>query len=129
MKKRFLSPETVSKPIGNYSHAVEINGANRQLFISGQIPENIDGEIPADFEGQCETVWNNISEILNSAGMSFENIVKITTFLTDASHAAQNGEIRRKYLGGLQPALTVVVVQTLNSKWLLEIEAVAVAEI
>ncbi len=129
MKKRFLSPDTVSKPNGNYSHAVETSGANRQLFISGQIPENIDGEVPANFEAQCGIVWNNISEILKSAEMSFENIVKITTFLTDKNQAAQNGEIRRKFLGDLRPALTVVVVQTLDSRWLLEIEALAVAEI
>ncbi len=60
--------------------------------------------------------------------MSFENIVKVTTYLTNPNQAIRNGEMRRKFLGKLQPALTVVVVQTLNPKWLLEVEAIAVAE-
>jgi 2-iminobutanoate/2-iminopropanoate deaminase len=128
MKKISLNPETVTKPSGNYSHAIEVKNGNRQLFISGQIPENLDAEIPTDFESQCEIVWNNIYEILKSANMSFENLVKVTTFLTNPSQAEKNGEIRRKFLGNLQPALTVVIIQTLNPKWLLEIEAIAFAE-
>ena len=60
--------------------------------------------------------------------MSLENIVKITTYLTNPNQAGRNGEIRRKFLGKLQPTLTVIVVHTLNPKWLLEIEAIAVAE-
>ena len=128
MKKTFLNPATIPKSDGGYSQAIEIKGKIRHLYISGQIPENINGEIPLHFNAQCEIVWNNISEILKSGEMSFENIVKITTYLTIRNQAIRNGEIRRRFLGTLQPALTVVVVQTLNPKWLLEIEAIAVAE-
>jgi 2-iminobutanoate/2-iminopropanoate deaminase len=128
MKKTSLNPETIPPPEGNYSHAIEVKGNFRQLFISGQIPEKIEAEIPGDFESQCEIVWRNIGEILRSAGMDFEHLVKVTTYLTNRNQAERNGEIRRKFLRDLQPALTVVVVQTLDPKWLLEIEAIAVAE-
>ncbi len=128
MRISYQNPKTVPAPAGNYSQAVEVSGKARHLFISGQIPETSGGEVPADFESQCETVWNNIREILKASGMSFENLVKVTTYLTDVKHSSISSEIRQRNLGNVRPALTVVVVQTLNSAWLLELEAVAVAE-
>lgn len=128
MKIEFVNPETVLAPDGNYSHAVEISGHWRQLYISGQIPETHGAQVPADFESQCRIVWQNIAEILKAADMSFSNLVKVTTFLADRNYAAVNGRIRREFLGDLRPALTVVVVETLDRRWLLEIEAIAVAD-
>lgn len=128
MKITQHNPKTVPASAGNYSQAIEVNGKARLLFISGQIPETIGGEVPKDLESQCETIWNNIHEILKASGMSFTNLVKVTTYLTDAKHSQITGDIRRRKLGNLRPALTVVVVQTLDSAWLLEIEAIAVAE-
>ncbi len=122
------NPETVSPPLGGYSHGVEVKSGARYLFISGQIPETSSGEVPPDFESQCELIWSNIGEILKTSGMKFENLVKVTTYLTAADQAERNSQIRRKILGNLQPALTVIVVQTLESKWLLEIEAIAATE-
>ena len=95
------------------------------LFISGQIPELADGAVPADFDGQCRAVWRNILAVLASANMTVLNLVKVTTFLTHQDQADANGRIRREVLGTSRPALTVVVVQTLESQWLLEIEAIA----
>jgi len=119
------NPPTVSAPIGSYSHGVEIRNPKRLLFISGTIPEAPDGQIPPTFEAQCDVVWDNISAILQSAGMGIENVVKVTTFLTHADQVPSNGEIRRKRLGNHRPALTVIIAQTLDSAWLLEIEAIA----
>ncbi len=121
------NPETISPPMGGYSHGVEIRGG-RTLYISGQIPERRDGQVPPDFEGQCEAVWNNIREVLKASGMGFGNLVKVTTFLTHPDQAESNGMIRRRLIGDVRPALTVVVAQTLQSQWLLEIEAVAVKD-
>jgi 2-iminobutanoate/2-iminopropanoate deaminase len=127
MNRMEINPETVSLAVGGYSHAVEVRGPSRLLFISGQIPEAPDGSTPSGFAEQCELVWRNIGAVLAEAGMSYQNLVKVTTFLTHAEQAEQNSEIRRKHLGTLRPALTVVVVETLDSKWLLEVEAIAVA--
>lgn len=124
----YLNPETVSKPEGGYSHGVEVKGAVKQLYISGQIPEGPDGAVPTGFEQQCEMVWRNISEILKAGGLNLGNIVKVNTYLTDRGQIEKNGEIRRKYLGELRPALTVVIVQTLDPIWLLEIDVIAVSK-
>ena len=127
MNRKEINPDTMAAAVGGYSQAVEVSRSSRLLFISGQIPEGAGGFVPTSFEEQCEQVWRNIRDVLTSASMSYENLVKVTTFLTDKDQAAQNSEIRRKHLGTLRPALTVVVVQTLQSEWLLEVEAIAVA--
>lgn len=125
MKTRTHAPDSVPSPIGNYSQGLELPAGSRLLFISGQIPETLDGEIPDAFEDQCRLVWDHILSILRSAGMSAANLVKVTTFLTDREHAEANSRIRRERLGSHAPALTVMVAQTLDPRWLLEIEALA----
>src|SRR3712207_5659672 len=92
------NPQTVSPPSGGYTHGLEVVKASRLLFISGQIPAKADGEVPEDFAGQCEAVWTNIEAVLNSAGMSVENLVKVTTFLTDRQYATPNREVRQRHL-------------------------------
>ena len=119
------NPEAISAPSGGYSHAVEIGPGARWLYISGTIPERPDGVVPDGFTAQCDAIWDNIEAILASADMSIANLVKVTTYLTDRAQAAPNREIRTRRLQGHKPALTVVVLQTLDADWLLEIDAVA----
>jgi 2-iminobutanoate/2-iminopropanoate deaminase len=121
------NPRSLSAPIGNYSQGMEVNPGSRYLFISGQIPELPDGSVPASFEEQCHAIWDNILAVLASANMQPEHLVKVTTFLTHADQAAINSQIRQSRLGAVQPALTVIVAQTLEPRWLLEIEAIAAA--
>jgi enamine deaminase RidA (YjgF/YER057c/UK114 family) len=85
----------------------------------------LDGEVPPGFEDQCNLVWDHILSILRSAEMSAPNIVKVTTFLTRREDVEANSRIRRERLGAHSPALTVVIAQTLDPRWLLEIEALA----
>jgi enamine deaminase RidA (YjgF/YER057c/UK114 family) len=122
-------PASVSAPRGGYTHGLEIGSGARLLFISGQIPEAVDGTVPSSFDSQCRAAWSNIVATLASAGMTVNNLVKVTTFLTRQDQAEANGAIRREVLGAHRPALTVVVVQTLESQWLLEIDAIAAGDI
>lgn len=119
------NPATVHPPAGGYSMGLEVTQHRRLLFISGQVPENSDGTVPEGFEAQCEAAWRNVKEVLAAAGLGVAHLVKVTTFLTDRNQLVANRIIRRAVLGDHQPALTVVVVQTVDSKWLLEIEAIA----
>ncbi len=122
------NPDSVPSPVGNYSLGLELPAGSRILFISGQIPEALDGEIPKTFEDQCNLVWDHILAILRSADMTAANLVKVTTFLTRREDTDANSRIRRKRLGSHAPALTVIVAQTLDRRWLLEIEALASTE-
>jgi 2-iminobutanoate/2-iminopropanoate deaminase len=124
---RFHNPDSVPAPEGGYSHGLEIAAGQRLLFISGQIPAWPDGSVPPDFEGQCRAAWANVLAVLASAGLGPDHLVKVTTYLTDRAQADANGRIRREHLGIHRPALTVIVAQTLEPQWLVEIEAIAAA--
>jgi 2-iminobutanoate/2-iminopropanoate deaminase len=119
------NPATVHPPASGYCMGLEVKQHRRLLFISGQVPERTDGSVPEGFEAQCEQSWRNVVAVLAAAGLGVEHLVKVNTFLTDRSQLVTNRAIRSKMLGDHQPALTVVVVQTVDSKWLLEIEAIA----
>ena len=97
------------------------------LFISGQIPETTEGQVPSGFAAQAELVWHNVIAQLKAGGMGVENLVKVTTFLSSREHAVANREARSKALGSHAPALTVVITGIFDEKWLLEIEAIAAA--
>ena len=125
MQVKRHAPPTISPPIGNYSHAVEVPGGTRLLFISGQVPERLDGTVPDGFDLQCEAAWANVLAALGAAGLGPEHLVKVTTYLTDPDQAEANSRIRRALLGEARPALTVIVAQTIDPVWLLEIEAIA----
>ena len=119
------NPETVHAPSSGYSMGLEFSQHRRLLFISGQVPENSDGSVPEGFEAQCEQAWRNILAVLAAAGLGVAHLVKITTFLTDRSQVVANRAVRHKMLQGNEPASTVMIAQTVDGKWLLEIEAIA----
>ncbi|MFE3188603.1 RidA family protein [Nocardia sp. NPDC059240] len=117
--------DSVPVAVGGYTNGLEVIGARRLLFVSGQIPEGRDGEVPDDAAGQCRLIWRNIVETLAHAGLTVANIVKVTTYLSDRSLAAINTAVRTEVLDGHQPALTVVLAGIFNPRWLLEIEVIA----
>lgn len=117
-----------SPPVeGSYPQAVEVTGPTRWLYLSGQIPVAPDGSLAGDFIGQCDQVWSNIETQLAAAGMTLDNLVKVTTFLSDRAFAEQNRAVRLRRLAGRQPALTVIITGIFDETWLVEIEAVAAA--
>jgi len=119
------NPANIHAPSGGYSMGLEISQHRRLLFISGQVPENAEGSVPDGFEAQCEQAWRNVIAVLEAAGLGVGHLVKITTFLSDRSQVVANRAIRRKMLAGHEPALTVMVAEIIDGKWLLEIEAIA----
>jgi 2-iminobutanoate/2-iminopropanoate deaminase len=127
MKVTSVNSPSAPRPAGGYSQAVDISGAQRFLYVSGQIPETTTGDVPADFPMQARLVWRNVLAQLDAAGMSVSNLVKITTFLSSREFAIANREIRLEVLGAHRPAVSVIITGIFDEKWLLEIEAVAAA--
>ena len=119
------NPATLHPPAGGYCMGLELAQPRRLLFISGQVPERTDGSVPEGFEAQCEQAWRNVFAVLAGAGLGIEHLVQVRTFLTDRSQLLANRAIRNRMLAGHEPSLTVIVAQTVDSKWLLEIEAIA----
>jgi 2-iminobutanoate/2-iminopropanoate deaminase len=127
MKLKSINAATAPGTSGAYAQAVEVTGAGRWLFVSGQIPVTLSGNTPPEFPAQARLVWANLLAQLEAADMSLTNLVKVTTFLSAREFAVQNSEIRREILGDHAPALTVIITGIYDPEWLLEIEAVAVA--
>ena len=120
------NPAELFPPYRNYSHAVEVSGDSRILFISGLNGYLSDGKtMPDSFEEQGEIIWGHIGTILKSAGMTYDNIVSLRTYLSSPEYDELNVKLRMKYLGNNHPASTVICCQLLEPKWKLEIEAVA----
>jgi 2-iminobutanoate/2-iminopropanoate deaminase len=114
-----------SSAAGGYAQAVRLTDFEELLFVSGQIPVDMDGVVPELFGDQCRLVWRNVEAQLRAAGMGLGDIVKVTTFLSDRAHAVENSAIRQEMLAGLTPALTIIIAGIYDPAWLLEIEVIA----
>lgn len=120
-------PSAIFAPVGPYTHGLEVVEAKRLLFITGTMGLDKNGKAPAGIEAQCALAWRNIGAILEDAGMSVRNLVKVTCYLADRSHREANMKARAAALGDHRVATTVVVAGLLEDEWLVEIEAVAAA--
>lgn len=111
----------------DYVHALEVRNPSRFLYVSGTMGLDAEGVAGKTLAEQVTLVWSNIATILASAGMTVDNIVRVTSYLRDASYAEVNQNARLAALKGRIVPTTAIVVQTLLSDWLVEIEIVAAA--
>ncbi|MEV4061302.1 RidA family protein [Nonomuraea dietziae] len=117
--------EGVYPATDDYVHALEVRGAQRLLFVAGTMGLDAQGVPGATLDDQLELIWSNIRAILASAGMTVDNIVRLTSYLRDPSYADANAKARVAALGGRPVPTTALVAQTLVSEWLVEIEVIA----
>ena len=101
--RRAINAPDAPSPLGGYAQGVEIADAARTLYLSGQIPAPRDGLVPATFREQCELAWRNLEAQLRAADMTFDNLVKVTTFLADRRFGDENGAV--ELLSGLRDLL------------------------
>ncbi|MGQ0589743.1 MAG: RidA family protein [Sphingosinicella sp.] len=120
-----LEASDAPSAFGGYAQAVRVEGTRELLFVSGQIPLDVDGSVPEPFADQCRLVWRNVEAQLRAGGMGLADIVKVTTFLSDRAYAEENSAIRQEVLAGLTPALTIIIAGIYDPAWLLEIEVIA----
>lgn len=120
------NPKELFPQYRSYSHAIEVGGDSRILFISGLNGYESDGKtMPESFTEQADIIWTHIGNILDSAHMSYDNIISIRTYLASPEYDEDNVQIRMKYMGDNQPSSTVICCQLLEPTWKLEVEAVA----
>jgi 2-iminobutanoate/2-iminopropanoate deaminase len=120
------NPVTMYPQYHNYSHAMEVASGSRLLIISGLNGYLADGKsMPETFEDQGEIIWQHMGTILESAQMSYQNLISVRTYLAHPQFDKANMALRKKYLGSHEPALTVICCQLLDPRWKLEVEAMA----
>ncbi len=128
MEKIVLQPVTVAKPQGAYSQGVKVTGGTT-IYVAGQTSVNARGELvgKGDMRAQLRQVHENLKAILESAGASFDNVVKTTAYVTDMDAYRKASDIRREYLKGYFPPSTAVEIKRLAQEdYLVEVEAIAV---
>jgi 2-iminobutanoate/2-iminopropanoate deaminase len=125
--KKSISTNEAPAAIGPYSQAVR---SGNFLFCSGQIPlDPKSGQIvPGDIAAQTRRVLDNIGALLKAEGLTFENIVKTTIFLTDLGDFQTVNEVYGAYFKQQPPARSTVQVSALPKGAKVEIEALAVAD-
>ena len=98
-----LNPAALYKPNG-YTHVVIATGA-RTIYVAGQVPNDKDAKIvgQGDFCAQAVQVFENLKAALVAAGATFEDVVKLNTYMLDISNAAILREVRSGYLGAEPP--------------------------
>ena len=122
----FTIKETKKAPaaIGPYSQSVLFGN---MLFTSGQI--GIDPEVgditEKTISGQAEQVMKNLSAVLEEYGISFENVIKTTCFITDMDNFGEFNEVYGKYFSAHKPARSCVAVKSLPKGALCEVEIIA----
>jgi len=120
------NPDKLYPQYQSYTHAIEVSAGSRLLVISGLNGYLQDGKtMPESFEEQAELIWQHMGVILDSAGMTYTNIISLRFYLASPEYDEPNVRLRKKYLGDHQAALTVVCAQLLDPRWKVEIEAMA----
>jgi 2-iminobutanoate/2-iminopropanoate deaminase len=129
MKNRPINPVSLRIPTKAYSQGILVPcGSTNLLFITGQLPQDIDGNIvhKDDPEKQTMLVFSRISDILAEAGMSFDDVVKLQIYVSDIRHAKIISTLRDSLFAESKPASTLVAVSGfVKDGCCLEIDATA----
>lgn len=123
--KKELATQNAPAAVGAYSQAVFAGGF---LFVSGQVPlvPSTGEVVGADIKDQSKQVMENLQAILKEAGLTFDDAVKLTVYLTDISNFAVFNEIYASYFNRPYPARAVVEVGNLPKGVMVEADLIAV---
>ena len=120
------NPPTAVAAFGKYAQAVETAKDLRWLYLAGQVGAHPDGTTAEDFEGQARAAFANIKALLEAGDMGFEDVVKLTIFLTSIGDAPVYRQVREEFMGEITVASTLILVAGLaKPEWRIEVEAVA----
>ncbi len=123
--KQIINTPDAPAPIGPYNQAVLVNDT---LYISGQI--GMDAQSGAlknsSIKEEAAQVMQNLQAILNAAGLTFDNVVKTTIFLTDMNQFSQVNDVYGAYFAAAPPARETVQVSALPRFVNVEISMIAV---
>jgi len=124
MSKQVINSNQAPAAIGTYSQAIKTGNT---IYLSGQIPLNPQTmELVEGFEAQTIQVFENLKAVINEAGASLADIVKINIYLTDLTNFAKLNEIMGNYFAEPYPARAAIGVASLPRNSLVEMDAVVI---
>lgn len=124
IKREIINTQKAPSAIGPYSQAIKLNNL---IFVSGQIsiePSNNEF-LNTDIKVQTKQVIENLKSILEKAGSSLENVLKVGIFITDMEDFNKVNQVYSQYFGSSLPARFCVEVSRLPKGAKIEIDAIA----
>ena len=122
--RRTVMADSGPAPVGPYSHAVVANGF---VFVSGQGPVDPEtGDMPDGFADQVRQTLENLRTILEAAGSSLDDVVKVNAYVTDLTRFAEFNEVYKEFFRNDPPARTTVATALLGI--LVEVDCIAQLE-
>ena len=127
MAHEILKLKSVHPTVG-YSHAAK---AGNTLYIAGQVAQDVEGNVvgKGDLEAQVSQVFTNLKNVMEEAGGSLQNIVKMTTFLTHYNNIETYRSVRNQFFSEPFPPNTLLIIESLAlPDYMIEVEAIAVLD-
>jgi 2-iminobutanoate/2-iminopropanoate deaminase len=123
---KVIQTQNAPAAIGPYSQGIIVNNI---FYSSGQIPLTTEGQmVTGDVKDQTHQVFKNLQALLESAGASFETVIKATVFIKNMDDFAAINEVYGQYFNSHKPARSCVEVAKLPKDALIEIEVVALVK-
>lgn len=122
-RREEIRVETLHEPVSHYTDAVRWGDL---LFVSGVSPLDRDLKVTGeDITEQAEQVFRNMQAILDAAGASFADVLKVTVYLLDVEDRRAVNEVRKRWFGEARPASTLIGIRSfVVPEMKIEIEAV-----
>jgi len=119
--RKTVTADREPAPAGPYFHAVVANGF---VFISGQGPVNPEtGTMPEAFADQVRQTFKNVQTILEAAGSSLADVVKVNAYVTDLTRVAEFNDVYKEFFRDNPLARTSVATALLGI--LVEVDCIA----
>jgi|TARA_B100000035_G_scaffold314426_1_gene330670 reactive intermediate/imine deaminase len=124
MKKEYIHTEKAPSAIGAYSQAIKFENT---IYLSGQIPLDPKNMIliSDNIDKQIEQVFLNLSYVLQEAGSSLNDILKLNVYLTNLENFSKVNEHMEKIFDKPYPARAAIGIKELPKGALIEIDAIA----
>ncbi len=124
MARETFTSDSVGPPVGPFSHAVR---GGEAIYLSGQVGQDpatgrlVEGGVAA----QTEQALKNLSAVLEAAGRTFDDVVRVGVYLTDMGDFAAMNEVYARHFAAPYPARTTIGVAALPLGAAVEIDLVA----
>jgi len=124
--KKPINPANVRPPFGNYNHGLLIPEVARLLVTSGQLGIGLDDTVPSSVEKQAILCFEAIKAILEEGGMGFEDVIRISGFVTRREDFPAYMAVRDRYTRNPLPVSTLIIVSGFTRpEFLVEVEVTA----
>ncbi|HXM18796.1 MAG TPA: Rid family detoxifying hydrolase [Candidatus Tumulicola sp.] len=120
---KVISTPSAPQPVAAYSQGIVANGF---VYTAGQVGLDVASGLLVDgIEAQAERALTSVKNIIEAAGLSVADIVKVTIFVTDLSKFALVNAVYARFVGDHRPARSTVGVAALPLGAMIEVEAIA----